>query len=167
MIIIMKKNRALNLSKENKNINIHIEQKIKTKNSLFDLFYESLIDYIKEHNSKVISNPFELIRKYMKVNDIKNALSILKPLINDEYIIKINNKEYFDIIILNKYLRQLGIIKYNEMIFVNLFEEELVDKYQFINDIYDYGINEKKENKIKALNQHVNDFINDIFQNYN
>ena len=160
IIIIMKKDRSLNLPKENKNKN-------KEKNSLFDLFYESLIDYIKEHNSKVISNPFELIRKYMKEKDIKNALSVLEPLINDEYIIKINNKEYFDIIILNKFLRTLGIIKYNEILFVNLFEEELVDKYQFINNIYDYGINENKENKIKELNQHVNDFINEIFQNCN
>ena len=167
IIIIMKKNRSLNLSKENKNKNNNIEEKNKEKNYLFDLFYESLIYYIKEHNSKVISNPFELIRKYMKVNDIKNALSVLKPLINEEYIIKINNKEYFDIIILNKYLRSLGIIKYNEIIFVNLFEEELVDKCQFINDIYEYGINENKENKMKELNQQVNDFINDIFQNYN
>ena len=160
IIIIMKKDRSLNLPKENKNNN-------KEKNSLFNLFYESLIDYIKEHNSKVISNPFELIRKYMKEKDIKNALSVLEPLINDEYIIKINNKEYFDIIILNKFLRTLGIIKYNEILFVNLFEEELVDKYQFINNIYDYGINENKENKIKELNQHVNDFINEIFQNCN
>ena len=59
VMIIMKKNRLLKFAKNNSLLEI-IEQKEQIKYSLFDLFYESLFDLIKEHNSNIISNPFEL-----------------------------------------------------------------------------------------------------------
>ena len=99
----------------------------------------------------------------MKKKDINNAEYLLKPLLENKYIIKINNKEYFDIVILNKYLRKLGIIKKNETISLNCFEEELIDKNKFIDDIYDFKINEINTEKI---NQNASNLINEIFQVY-
>ena len=137
----MKKDRKLKFPK-GKNINIKDKINDNVNNySLFDLFYESLIDLIDEFDSNVVSNPFELIRNYMHKKDINNAELIFWPLLKSEYIIKINGNEYFDIIILNKYLRKLGIIQKKEKISINCFEDELVDKNKFINDIYDYGNN--------------------------
>ena len=165
IVITMKKDRSFNLFDDNDTNNIK-EQENKIKFSLFDLFYQSLIDLIEEFDYNIIYNPFDSIRNYMQKNEINNAELLLKPLLNNKYIIKINNKEYFDIEILNKYLRKLGIIQLNESIYINCYEEELVDKNKFIDDINDYGINETKETDLNKLNQNVNDLINGIFDNY-
>ena len=165
IMITMKKDRSFNLFDDNDINNIN-EEENKIKFSLFDLFYQSLIDLIEEFDYNIIYNPFDSIRNYMQKNEINNAELLLKPLLNNKYIIKINNKEYFDIEILNKYLRKLGIIQLNESIYINCYEEELVDKNKFIHDINDYGINETKETDLNKLNQNVNDLINGIFDNY-
>jgi hypothetical protein len=165
IMITMKKDRSFNLFDDNDTNNIN-EQENTIKFSLFDLFYQSLIDLIEEFDYNIIYNPFDSIRNYMQKNEINNAELLLKPLLNNKYIIKINNKEYFDIEILNKYLRKLGIIQLNEAIYINCYEEELVDKNKFIDDINDYGINETKETDLNKLNQNVNDLINGIFDNY-
>ena len=159
IMITMKKDRSFNLFDDNDTNNIN-EQENKIKFSLFDLFYQSLIDLIEEFDYNIIYNPFDSIRNYMQKNEINNAELLLKPLLGNKYIIKINNKEYFDIAILNKFLRKLGIIQLNESIYINCFEEELVDKNKFIDDINDYGINETKETDLNKLNQNVNDLIN-------
>ena len=143
IMITMKKDRSFNLFDDNDTNNIK-EQENKIKFSLFDLFYQSLIDLIEEFDYNIIYNPFDSIRNYMQKNEINNAELLLKPLLNNKYIIKINNKEYFDIEILNKHLRKLGIIQLNESIYINCYEEELVDKNKFIDDINDYGINTLK-----------------------
>ena len=165
IMITMKKDRSFNLFDDNDINNIN-EEENKIKFSLFDLFYQSLIDLIEEFDYNIIYNPFDSIRNYMQKNEINNAELLLKPLLNNKYIIKINNKEYFDIEILNKHLRKLGIIQLNEAIYINCYEEELVDKNKFIDDINDYGINETKETDLNKLNQNVNDLINGIFDNY-
>ena len=165
IMITMKKDRSFNLFDDNDTNNIN-EQENTIKFSLFDLFYQSLIDLIEEFDYNIIYNPFDSIRNYMQKNEINNAELLLKPLLNNKYIIKINNKEYFDIEILNKYLRKLGIIQLNESIYINCYEEELVDKNKVIDDINDYGINETKETDLNKLNQNVNDLINGIFDNY-
>ena len=165
IMITMKKDRSFNLFDDNDTNNIN-EQENTIKFSLFDLFYQSLIDLIEEFDYNIIYNPFDSIRNYMQKNEINNAELLLKPLLNNKYIIKINNKEYFDIEILNKYLRKLGIIQLNESIYINCYEEELVDKNKFTDDINDYGINETKETDLNKLNQNVNDLINGIFDNY-
>ena len=165
IMITMKKDRSFNLFDDNDINNIN-EEENKIKFSLFDLFYQSLIDLIEEFDYNIIYNPFDSIRNYMQKNEINNAELLLKPLLNNKYIIKINNKEYFDIEILNKYLRKLGIIQLNEAIYINCYEEELVDKNKVIDDINDYGINETKETDLNKLNQNVNDLINGIFDNY-
>ena len=165
IMITMKKDRSFNLSEDNYTNTIN-EKENKIKFSLFDLYYQSLIDLIEEFDYNIIYNPFDSIRNYMQKNEINNAELLLKPLLNNKYIIKINNKEYFDIEILNKYLRKLGIIQLNESIYINCYEEELVDKNKFIDDINDYGINETKETDLNKLNQIVNDLINGIFDNY-
>ena len=165
IMITMKKDRSFNLFDDNDINNIN-EEENKIKFSLFDLFYQSLIDLIEEFDYNIIYNPFDSIRNYMQKNEINNAELLLKPLLNNKYIIKINNKEYFDIEILNKYLRKLGIIQLNESIYINCYEEELVDKNKVIDDINDYGINETKETDLNKLNQNVNDLINGIFDNY-
>ena len=165
IMITMKKDRSFNLFDDNDTNNIN-EQENTIKFSLFDLFYQSLIDLIEEFDYNIIYNPFDSIRNYMQKNEINNAELLLKPLLNNKYIIKINNKEYFDIEILNKYLRKLGIIQLKKAIYINCYEEELVDKNKFIDDINDYGINETKETDLNKLNQNVNDLINGIFDNY-
>ena len=165
IMITMKKDRSFNLFDDNDTNNIN-EQENTIKFSLFDLFYQSLIDLIEEFDYNIIYNPFDSIRNYMQKNEINNAELLLKPLLNNKYIIKINNKEYFDIEILNKYLRKLGIIQLNESIYINCYEEELVDKNKIKDDINDYGINETKETDLNKLNQNVNDLINGIFDNY-
>ena len=160
IIIIMKKDRSLNLVEGNKN-----KSENTIKFSLFDLFYESLIDIIEDFGSNIIFNPIELIRNYMRKNEINNAELLLKPLLTNNNIIKINNKEYLDIDILNKYLRKLEIIKLNEAINIIFYEEELVDINKFIDDINNYVINNeiKGDNKTK-VNEAVNELINDIFE---
>ena len=52
-----------------------------------------------------------------------------------------------------------------ERIFVFLFEEELVDKNKFINDVYDYDDSKKNEveNNSEKIKQKVDNFIDDIF----
>ena len=166
IIIIMKKDRSFNLSRDNK-INDDIEKESIIKYSLFDLFYESLIDLIEERDYNIISDPFELIRNYMQKNDINDVELLLKPLLKCKYIIKINNKEYFELALLNKFLRKLGIIQLNDLVDINCFEEELIDKDKFIKDINNYEINEIKEIDVKKINQNVNDLINGIFDNLN
>ena len=158
IMITMKKDRSLNLLGDNY-IKNSTEEESEIKYSLFDLFYESLICLIEEFDYEMISNPFELIRNYMQNNEINSGELFLKPLLNSKYIIKLNNKEYFDILILNKYFRKLGIIQPNQTIYIDCLEEELVDKNKFIDDINDYEINETKETDFKKLNQNVKDFI--------
>ena len=159
IIIIMKKDRALNLVEGNKSKSENI-----IKFSLFDLFYESLIDIIEDFGSNIIFNPIELIRNYMRKNEINNAELLLKPLLTNNNIIKINNKEYLDIDILNKYLRKLEIIKLNEAINIIFYEEELVDINKFIDDINNYVINnETKEHNKTKVNEVVSELFNDIF----
>ena len=161
----MKKDRKLKFPK-GKNINIKDKINDNVNNySLFDLFYESLIDIIEDFGSNIIFNPIELIRNYMQKNEINNAELLLKPLLTNNNIIKINNKEYLDIDILNKYLRKLEIIKLNEAINIIFYEEELVDINKFIDDINNYVINNeiKGDNKTK-VNEAVNELINDIFE---
>ena len=159
IIIIMKKDRSLNLVEGKE-----IKPENTIKFSLFDLFYESLIDIIEDFGSNIIFNPIELIRNYMRKNEINNAELLLKPLLTNNNIIKINNKEYLDIDILNKYLRKLEIIKLNEAINIIFYEEELVGINKFIDDINNYVINnETKEDNKTKVNEVVSELFNDIF----
>ena len=163
-IFCMKKDRRLHLSKRNKKDNKDTEYEIKY--SIFDLFYGSFIDFINEHNYNFIKNPLKLIKDYMVKNDINNIEYILKPLLNKKNILKINNIEYIDIIILNKYLRKLGIIEKDCKIWFNTFEEELIDINKFINEIYDFNENEnnKEELNLEKIKEISDKFVDDIFQ---
>ncbi len=154
----MKKDRSLNLPRKDTQ-----ENQYQIRYSLFDLYYEGLSDFIDEYNCDIIKNTFRLIRKYMKRNDINNVEYLLKPILNKKYILNVNNVEYIDIIILNKYLRKIGMIPKNEKISVNIFEEELVDKNKFINDIYDYDFNKKEETNYEEINKKAVNLIDDIF----
>ena len=139
----MKKDRTLDIDISKKNNNKNNKNEIKY--SLFDLFYESLNDFIDEYQFHKVKNPFKLIRQFMEKNNINNAEYLLRPILNNKYILKVNNVEYIDIIVLNKYVRKIEIIQKEENILVDTFEEELVDKNKFIDDIYDYDINKKDE----------------------
>ena len=92
------------------------EEPKKTDNSLYDLFYLNLNDFLNEYNSKRVSSPYKLMRNYMEQNNIVSAEKLLRPIIIPPNVIKKDSKEYIDEIILNKYLRQLGIIKNNEKV---------------------------------------------------
>jgi hypothetical protein len=159
----MKKRRFANFCQEKKDFFFSEKtDKENEKYSLFDLFYESLNDFIDEYNSNGIKNPYALIREYMEGCDIINAEKIFEPVLKSKNILKINNREYVDIIILNKFLRSLGIIRENDKIVVNTFEEELVDIREFIDEIYnEKNVEEKNENyeEIKHKADHLVDEI--------
>ena len=160
LIFCMKKDRKIALFE---NENEFFDNKNVKKESLYDLYYESLNDFINEFNAKEIQNSYFLIRNYMKENDIINAEKLLKPILSDKNNLVINSVKYIDIIILNKYLRFKGIIKDEEKIEVNTFEEELVDINQFINDIYENNGEEKKE-EFDELKHKAENLIDDIFK---
>ena len=83
--------------------------------------------------------------------------------IHTQYILNVNNVEYIDIIILNKYLRKIEMIPKDEKISVSIFEEELIDKNKFINDIYDYDFNKKEETNFEEIKKKADNLIDDIF----
>ena len=155
IIYCMKKNCELKFKKEN-------QDDKKLNYSLYDLFYLNLNDFINEYNSKRVSNPYKLIRDYMEKNNIVSAEKLFKPILINSNAIKKDSKEYIDEIILNKYLRHLGIIKEDEVVLFNTFEEELVDMNEFINDIYNKN-SKDKDIIIKENNEKVNNIIDDIF----
>jgi len=166
MIYCMKKDRTLELNKYKKPSNKKGDKDSnEIKYSLYDLYYQSFIDFYNEYNCNIVANPYKRIRIYMKKNDINNAELILRPLLIEKNIIKVDNVEYVDVVILNKYLRRIGIILNEERISTFLFEEELVDKNKFINDVYDYDDSKKNEieNNTEKIKQKVDNFIDDIF----
>ena len=139
--------------------------------SLYDLFYTNLTDFINEHNAKLISNPYKLIRNYMERNNIVSSEKLLRPLIEQCHIIKKNKKEYIDEILLNKILRNIGIIKNDEKVLFPTTEEELVDINELINDIYTKDITNNnfanEENNKKKVNNMLDDIFNIALGNAN
>ena len=164
LIFCMKKDRRIGLFEENEKFTDNKNEEEK-KYSLFDLYYESLEDFINEFNSNDIINPYLCIRNYMKENDIINAEKLLKPVFNDKNILIKNNVKYIDIIVLNKFLKFKGIIKNEDKIIVNTFEEELVDIDQFINDIYNEDNQRKKTDYEEVEVKHkAENLIDDILK---
>ena len=161
LVFYLKKNREISLFEKDKEF-FSSGNKEEKKYSLFDLFYESLNDFIKEFNCNAITNPYYLIRKYMSDNDIINAEKLLKPILTENNVLIINSVKYIDIVVLNKFLKFKGIIKKDDKIIVDLFEEELVDIDKFINDIYNN--NEEKKNNIDEIKHKSNDLIDDILK---
>ena len=159
IIYCMKKNCNLKIKRSNEQ-----EEPKKTDNSLYDLFYLNLNDFLNEYNSKRAPNPYKLMRNYMEKNNIVSAEKLLRPIIIPPNVIKKDSKEYIDEIILNKYLRQLGIIKNNESILLDTIEEELVDINEFINDIYTRDLIDKNK-QFEENNEKVNNMIDDVFNN--
>jgi hypothetical protein len=163
LIYCMKKNRKLDLFDNEQEFLDNKSEKDK-KNTFFDLYYDSLKDFLDEYNSNYINNGFYLIRNYMKANDIINAENLFAPIINQKNILKKNSKEYIDIIVLNKYLRYKEIIKNDDKIIVDTFEEELVDINQFINDIYNDNENEEKQADYEELKEKANNLVDEILK---
>ena len=161
LVFYLKKNREISLFEKDKEF-FSSGNKEEKKYSLFDLFYESLNDFINEFNCNAITNPYYLIRKYMSDNDIINAEKLLKPILTENNVLIINSVKYIDIVVLNKFLKFKGIIKKDDKIIVDLFEEELVDIDKFINDIYNN--NEEKKNNIDEIKHKSNDLIDDILK---
>jgi len=163
LIYCMKKSHKLDIFEKKDELKDSNEKEI--KNSVYDLYYESLQDFIDEYNCNNVSNPYYLIKKYMAENDIVSAEKILRPILIPKYIIKINSKDYIDSIILNKFLRIKGIIKKDDKILVDTFEEELVDINKFIDNIYEKG-NEEEKQKLdyEILKHKAENLIDEIFQ---
>ena len=158
----MKKDRRIDFFDENAKFMDNRNEEDK-KYSLFDLYYESLEDFINEFNSNDIINPYLLIRNYMKKNDIINAEKLLKPVFNEKNILIKNNIKYIDIIVLNKFLKYNGIIKNDDKIIVNIFEEELVDINQFVNDIYNEN-NQRNKTDFEEVKHKAENLIDDILK---
>ena len=136
----------------------------KNYDSLYDLYYTNLNDFINEYNAKIISNPYKLIRNYMERNKIISSEKLLRPIIDKCHIIKKNSKEYIDEILLNKILRNIGIIKNDEKVLLPTIEEELIDINELINDIYTKE--DKNNDFINTDNKKkVNNMLDNIFHN--
>ena len=136
----------------------------KNYDSLYDLYYTNLNDFINEYNAKIISNPYKLIRNYMERNKIISSEKLLRPIIDKCHIIKKNSKEYIDEILLNKILRNIGIIKNDEKVLLPTIEEELIDINELINDIYTKD--DKNNDFINTGNKKkVNNMLDNIFHN--
>ena len=161
LVFYLKKNRKISLFEKDK-VFFSSESKKEKRYSLFDLFYESLNDFIKEFNCNAITNPYYLIRKYMNDNGIVNAEKLFKPILTENYVLMINSVKYVDIVVLNKFLKFKGIIKNDDKIIVDVFEEELVNIDKFINDIYNN--NEEKKTNIDEIKHKANDLIDDILK---
>ena len=163
LIYCMKKSHKLDIFEKKDELKDSNEKEI--KNSVYDLYYESLQDFIDEYNCNNVSNPYYLFKNYMTENDIISAEKILRPILIPKYIIKINSKDYIDSIILNKFLRIKGIIKKDDKILVDTFEEELVDINKFIDNIYEKG-NEEEKQKLdyEILKHKAENLIDEIFQ---
>ena len=99
----------------------------------------------------------------MKENDIINAEKLLKPVFNEKNILIKNNIKYIDIIVLNKFLKYKGIIKNDDKIIVNTFEEELVDINQFVNDIYNEN-NQRNKTDFEEVKHKAENLIDDILK---
>ena len=163
LIYCMKKEHKLDIFEKKEELKDPNEKEI--KNSVYDLYYESLQDFIDEYYYNNISNPYHLIKLYMTENDIISVEKILRPILIPKYLIKINSKDYIDNIILNKYLRIKGIIKKDDKILVDTFEEELVDINKFIDDIYERGIEEDKQKlDYEELKNKAENLIDEIFK---
>ena len=163
LIYCMKKEHKLDIFEKKEELKDPDEKEI--KNTIYDLYYESLQDFIDEYYYNNISNPYYLIRNYMTENDIISAEKILRPILIPKYLIKINSKDYIDNIILNKYLRIKGIIKKDDKILVDTFEEDLVDINKFIDDIYERGIEEDKQKlDYEELKNKAENLIDEIFK---
>ena len=159
----MKKEHKLDIFEKKEELKDPDEKEI--KNTIYDLYYESLQDFIDGYYYNNISNPYYLIRNYMTENDIISVEKILRPILIPKYLIKINSKDYIDNIILNKYLRIKGIIKKDDKILVDTFEEELVDINKFIDDIYERGIEEDKQKlDYEELKNKAENLIDEIFK---
>ena len=163
LIICMKKEHKLDIFEKKDELKDNNEKEI--KNSVYDLYYESFQDFIDEYNYNNIPNPYYIIKNYMTENDIVSAEKLLRPILIPKYIIKINSKDYIDNIILNKYLRFKGIIKKDDKILVDIFEEELVDINKFIDDIYEKGYEEEKQKlDYEDLKNKAENLIDEIFK---
>ena len=163
LIYCMKKEHKLDIFEKKEELKDPNEKEI--KNSVYDLYYESLQDFIDEYYYNNISNPYHLIKLYMTENDIISVEKILRPILIPKYLIKINSKDYIDNIILNKYLRIKGIIKKDDKILVDTFEEDLVDINKFIDDIYERGIEEDKQKlDYEELKNKAENLIDEIFK---
>ena len=71
LIYCMKKEHKLDIFEKKEEIKDPDEKEI--KNTIYDLYYESLQDFIDEYYYNNISNPYYLIRNYMTENDIISA----------------------------------------------------------------------------------------------
>ena len=94
----MKKSRKLGIF-ENENEYFDKKNEPEKNYSLFDLFYQSLDDFINEFESNDIKNPYNLIRSYMKEHEIVNAEKLIRPILTEKNILIVNSVKYIDIIL--------------------------------------------------------------------
>ena len=97
----------------------------------------------------------------MAENEISSAKILFKPLMIKENIFSMNNKDYVDIIVLNKYLKLIGIISKKQRIFFPTYEDELVDMNLLVDDI-DNLSNNYVEQSPETIKKSAEKFINEI-----
>ena len=128
---------------------------------IYNLFYENLSDFYYEFKARNIFDYYSVIRKYMAENEISSAKILFKPLLIKENIFSVNNKDYVDIIVLNKYLKLIGIIKKKQRIFFPTYEDELVDVNWLVDDIDNLSNNYVQQSP-EIIKQSAEKFINEI-----
>ena len=147
-----------NIPNENKSKEKEINENIY---DIYNLYYGNLIDFNNEFKANSIYDYFTVIRRYMKENEISSAKVLFKPLMIKENIFSLDNKDYIDIIVLNKYLKLIGIINKKQRLFFPTYEDELVDMNLLINDIDDLSKN-YVEPTPEEIKENVEKFIDEI-----
>ena len=166
LIFCMKRDRNILLQHNNNFVNNNYNDKEENSNKndtceIYNLFYGNLIDFENEYNDDNIDDYIYTIRNYMKAKEISSAKILFDPLLIKENIISLNNIEYVDTIVLNKYLRNIDIINQKEKIYFPTYEDELVDINQLISDI-DNQIQQNIKQSPQSIKKKATDFINEI-----
>ena len=169
LIFCMKRDRNILLSDKN-NFDFFNNDKEEISNKdiiqidnceIYNLFYGNLVDFDNEYNDNSIDEYLDTIRNYMKSKNILSAKILFKPLLIKENIISLNNIDYVDTIVLNKYFRHIDILNQNEKIYFPTYEDELVDINQLICDIDNEAQHSVKQSP-EIIKQKATDLINEI-----
>ena len=123
---------------KNKKLLLMSNKKINTKNSkFFDIFYENLFEIMNNINSKKFTNYKEILKAFLKENEIQSVKILINPLLTNDYLIKKKNGIFIESDILNKFMKILGIINNKECFIFNSNgnEEDLVDINKFIQSL--------------------------------
>ena len=169
LIIIMKRNESNpqdndnifdNQNKDNNSNYKENNHEIKNNICIYELYYKSLINIIKENSKNEIPLYKGIIKKYLVDNNINSMMDFLNPLlINNDIIINKGLNRFIKNQTFNKFLISNKVIEENEIFLLPSNEESLIDINQLVSEIDQAKplLNEFEENREKLINDVIND----------